>query len=264
MDVRRSVADPLFDARVNILGTINLLEGARKANVTSRAVRVVRRRRLRRAGAVPGAGDASDEPAESLRREQARGRALRLLLPGGVPPAVRRAPLRQRLRAAAGPARRGRRGRHLQRPDAPRASRSRSTATASRRATTSSSATWRGRTCWRWRRQATGPFNIGTGVETDVNQLAQGLLVASGSRSEMRHGAAKPGEQRRSVVDCARGRRCPRLASRGLAGRGPEAHGRLVPVAGGVTGRPWGGPGPAAAAPNTRPTRAAASRNVPP
>ncbi|HLK12718.1 MAG TPA: NAD-dependent epimerase/dehydratase family protein, partial [Candidatus Binatia bacterium] len=33
MDVRRSVADPLFDARTNILGTINLLEGARRANV---------------------------------------------------------------------------------------------------------------------------------------------------------------------------------------------------------------------------------------
>ena len=26
MDVRRSVADPLFDARVNILGSVNLLE----------------------------------------------------------------------------------------------------------------------------------------------------------------------------------------------------------------------------------------------
>src|SRR5205823_14628174 len=33
MDVRRSVTDPLFDARVNILGTVNLLEAARKANV---------------------------------------------------------------------------------------------------------------------------------------------------------------------------------------------------------------------------------------
>src|SRR5207248_5225306 len=33
MDVRRSVADPLFDARVNVLGTVNLLEAARKANV---------------------------------------------------------------------------------------------------------------------------------------------------------------------------------------------------------------------------------------
>ncbi len=33
MDVRRSVADPLFDARVNILGLLNILEGAREARV---------------------------------------------------------------------------------------------------------------------------------------------------------------------------------------------------------------------------------------
>jgi UDP-glucose 4-epimerase len=33
MDVRRSVADPLYDARVNILGLLNVLEGAREANV---------------------------------------------------------------------------------------------------------------------------------------------------------------------------------------------------------------------------------------
>jgi UDP-glucose 4-epimerase len=33
MDVRRSVADPQFDARVNILGFVNLLEACRKAGV---------------------------------------------------------------------------------------------------------------------------------------------------------------------------------------------------------------------------------------
>jgi len=33
MDVRRSVADPLFDARVNILGMLNVLEGAREVKV---------------------------------------------------------------------------------------------------------------------------------------------------------------------------------------------------------------------------------------
>src|SRR5215470_14411812 len=33
MDVRRSVADPLYDARVNILGILNVLEGAREAKV---------------------------------------------------------------------------------------------------------------------------------------------------------------------------------------------------------------------------------------
>ena len=48
---------------------------------------------------------------------------------------------------------------------------------------------------------ATGPFNVGTGVETDVNRLADLTLRASGSRSEVRHGPAKQGEQRRSVVD---------------------------------------------------------------
>jgi len=33
MDVRRSVADPLFDAQVNILGSVNLLECSRKSGV---------------------------------------------------------------------------------------------------------------------------------------------------------------------------------------------------------------------------------------
>ncbi|HYH47773.1 MAG TPA: NAD-dependent epimerase/dehydratase family protein [Thermoanaerobaculia bacterium] len=33
MDVRRSVADPIFDADVNILGTLNLLEAARRGGV---------------------------------------------------------------------------------------------------------------------------------------------------------------------------------------------------------------------------------------
>ena len=33
MDVRRSVADPIFDAKVNILGTIGLLDAARQAGV---------------------------------------------------------------------------------------------------------------------------------------------------------------------------------------------------------------------------------------
>ena len=48
---------------------------------------------------------------------------------------------------------------------------------------------------------ATGPVNIGTGVETDVNALAALLREVAGSRSEIRHGPAKAGEQRRSVVD---------------------------------------------------------------
>jgi len=50
----------------------------------------------------------------------------------------------------------------------------------------------------------TGPINIGTGIETDVNTLARLLLEASGGRSEVRHGPTKQGEQRRSVVDARR------------------------------------------------------------
>jgi UDP-glucose 4-epimerase len=53
-------------------------------------------------------------------------------------------------------------------------------------------------------RDATGPVNIGTAVETDVNTLAETMLDVSSSRSEVRHGPAKAGEQRRSVVDIRR------------------------------------------------------------
>jgi UDP-glucose 4-epimerase len=48
---------------------------------------------------------------------------------------------------------------------------------------------------------ATGPVNVGTGIETDVNRLAALLKTAAASASEVRHGPAKGGEQRRSVVD---------------------------------------------------------------
>jgi UDP-glucose 4-epimerase len=51
---------------------------------------------------------------------------------------------------------------------------------------------------------AAGPFNVGTGVETDVNTLAATLATLSGYKGEIRHEAAKPGEQRRSVLDGGR------------------------------------------------------------
>jgi UDP-glucose 4-epimerase len=53
-------------------------------------------------------------------------------------------------------------------------------------------------------RDVTGPVNIGTGVETDVNTLARLILEAAGSSSVVQHGPAKGGEQRRSVVDVRR------------------------------------------------------------
>jgi len=46
----------------------------------------------------------------------------------------------------------------------------------------------------------TGPINIGTGSETDVNQLFRTLRDLAGSSAPEIHGPAKPGEQRRSVL----------------------------------------------------------------
>lgn len=50
---------------------------------------------------------------------------------------------------------------------------------------------------------ATSPavFNIGTGVETDVNALYSQLRSIAGSARDAEHGAGKPGEQRRSALD---------------------------------------------------------------
>jgi UDP-glucose 4-epimerase len=46
-----------------------------------------------------------------------------------------------------------------------------------------------------------GVYNIGTGIETDVNTLYQMLADASGVTAAAAHGPAKPGEQRRSCLD---------------------------------------------------------------
>jgi UDP-glucose 4-epimerase len=56
----------------------------------------------------------------------------------------------------------------------------------------------------------TGPFNVGTGVETNLNDLHAMLAVATRSTRPAKHGPAKTGEQMRSVID---GRRLRELAS---------------------------------------------------
>ncbi len=49
-----------------------------------------------------------------------------------------------------------------------------------------------------------GVYNVGTGAETDVNTLFHQLRVHTGSTCEERHGEAKKGEQLRSVLDNGR------------------------------------------------------------
>jgi UDP-glucose 4-epimerase len=46
-------------------------------------------------------------------------------------------------------------------------------------------------------------LNIGTGTETSVNDLVRLLRGVSGRNIASRHGPPRPGEQRRSVLDCA-------------------------------------------------------------
>ena len=78
IDVRRSVADPAFDASINVGGTANLLEAARVAGTAPLRLRLDRRRDLRR-----GRGQAAaarrrrrGRAARPLRPEQVRGRGL--------------------------------------------------------------------------------------------------------------------------------------------------------------------------------------------
>jgi UDP-glucose 4-epimerase len=49
-----------------------------------------------------------------------------------------------------------------------------------------------------------GGFNVGTGVETDVNQLAAALLAAAPTKVAVHHAPPRAGEQRRSVIDPAK------------------------------------------------------------
>ncbi len=53
-------------------------------------------------------------------------------------------------------------------------------------------------------RALSGAFNVGTGAGTSVNALARGLLAAMGMDREIPHGADKPGEQYYSVLDASR------------------------------------------------------------
>lgn len=46
-----------------------------------------------------------------------------------------------------------------------------------------------------------GSFNVGTGIETSVNQLWDAIQAAAGMKGKAVHGPAKEGEQMRSVLD---------------------------------------------------------------
>jgi len=47
-------------------------------------------------------------------------------------------------------------------------------------------------------------FNVGTGKETDVVELFNGIVKSGGFKAKKRHGPAVRGEQRRSCLDCSK------------------------------------------------------------
>jgi UDP-glucose 4-epimerase len=203
MDVRRSVADPTFDARVNILGFINLLEagknsGVKKVIFASSGGAVYGEQEVFPAaeshptqpaspyGVSKRAGElylsyyhqAFGLPYIALRyanvygpRQSAMGEAgvvaifLSLLL-GGKTPVINGDGRQTRDYVYVG-----------------------DVAAANMAALQSS---------------FVGPINIGTGVETDVVTIFQHLREAVGSSIEAQHGPPKAGEQRRSCLDTGR------------------------------------------------------------
>jgi UDP-glucose 4-epimerase len=203
MDVRRSVADPLFDARVNILGTVNLLEAARKANVrrvlfvSSGGAAYGEQEQFpapethptnpvspygvsKRAGELYGFFYQTEYqiPFVALRYANVYGPRQDPHGEAGVVAIFSQRMLREEPVTVNGDGKQTRD--YVYVGDVVRANLLVLEST------------------------ATGPFNVGTGVETDVSTLARLLLEASGSRSEVRHGPAKQGEQRRSVIDARR------------------------------------------------------------
>ena len=205
MDVRRSVADPVFDAEVNVVGTLNLLEGARQGSLRQVLFAST-------GGAIYGEQDV--HPA-------GEDHALRPVSPYGVAKlAVERylyyyhaehgldavclryanvygerqsphgeagvvAIFLDRLLAGQAPTINGdgRQTRdYVHVSDVVRANLA------------------------ALGRSGFQVYNVGTGIETDVVELYGHLARAIDSPLEAGHGPGKPGEQRRSSVDPSRGR----------------------------------------------------------
>ncbi|MCK4404512.1 MAG: NAD-dependent epimerase/dehydratase family protein [candidate division Zixibacteria bacterium] len=57
-------------------------------------------------------------------------------------------------------------------------------------------------------------FNIGTGIETDINCIFRLLKKTTGSKQKEMHDPPKPGEQQRSVLDCSKAKRLLRWKPR--------------------------------------------------
>lgn len=200
MDVRRSVADPRFDAEVNIAGFLNLLEAARKSGVRKVVFSST-------GGAIYGEQDVYPAPESHPTRP---------VSPYGVSKASGELYLGY-YRAQYGLASVALRYANVYGPRQNPHGEAGVVAIFSERLL-------RGETCiingtgkqtrdfvygpdvaranlLAATRDVEGPINIGTGIETDVNRLYALLARAAGVDRPAQHAPAKSGEQMRSSVD---------------------------------------------------------------
>jgi len=203
MDVRRSVEDPLFDARINVLGLIHLLEGCKRVGVK----KVIY---ASSGGAIYGEQELFPTPEEHPKRPESPYGVSKLTgeyYLNYYQSAFGISPVSLRYGNVYGPRQRadGEAGviaifiRHLLDDAAPKINgdgkQTRDyvhvgdVVAANLRALESS---------------YTGPLNIGTGRETDVLELFRLLRERTGSKAAAVHAPAKIGEQRRSCLDISR------------------------------------------------------------
>ncbi len=198
-----SSRDPIYDAQVNVVGLLNVLE----QSVRSGARKVI----FASSGATYGTPErAADHrsdaaaPDVALRHHEDGRRTLSALLSRKQGAGLHRAALRQRLRPAPGSERRGRRYRDLQRAVHRAASPSASTGTASRRATTSTSRTSRVPTSAALERGSGECYVIGTGVPTSVNEIYRALVGVSGFEAPIERAPQRPGDARDAQFDASK------------------------------------------------------------
>ena len=205
IDVRHSVADPQFDASVNVVGTVRLAEAARKVGVRKivhtssggsiygvppttpppRRCRPTRTRRTRRArwparSTSTRSATSTTWSARTSRRPTSTARA--------------RTRTARPVWSRSSP-------RRCWRVSPPRCS-----ATAPTPVTTSSSTTWWTRSS-RPRASAGGGqrFNVGTGVETSDRQLHTAVANAVGAPDDPEFHPPRLGDLKRSCLDISRG-----------------------------------------------------------
>lgn len=206
MDVRRSVEDPVYDAQVNVVGTLNLLEAARRGGVRQVLFAST-------GGAIYGEQEAFPAPEEHPTRP---------VSPYGVAKLAAERYLDfycQQYRLSATCLRYANVYGERQNPHGEAGV----VAIFCRRLLAGDPVTIHGdglqtrdyvhvSDVVRANLAAAGRpgfhiYNVGTGVETSVVDLYASLATAVGSDLPAAHGPAKPGEQRRSSVDPARSRR---------------------------------------------------------